>query len=159
MATSRIRHLVSSTQSDRRNSSADEKARAAKPNSLSKSGSDSRTDSSSSTTDSSGHWLAFAARGNTITRQCATLETASIVPWYHFCTGAITATSASCCIHSSLSPAGASSGLRQSLRLTWDSKRKCGSGTVIGCRPEPSVMSLDNGTTDGESDSHAIVLG
>jgi hypothetical protein len=50
---SRIRHLVWPTQSDARNSCADENARAAKPNSFSKSGSDSRTDSSSSTTDTS----------------------------------------------------------------------------------------------------------
>src|SRR6266478_111308 len=50
---SRIRHLVWTTQSDARNSSGDENARAANPNSLSKSGSDSRTDSSSSTTDTS----------------------------------------------------------------------------------------------------------
>src|SRR6266478_2984203 len=53
MAMSRIRHLVWPTQSDARNSSGDENARAANPNSLSKSGSDSRTDSSSSTTDTS----------------------------------------------------------------------------------------------------------
>src|SRR5271167_2385463 len=51
MAMSRIRHLVWETQSDARNSSGDENARAAKPSSISKSGSDSRTDSSSSTTD------------------------------------------------------------------------------------------------------------
>src|ERR1700680_3730430 len=50
---SRIRHLVWPTQSDARNSSGDENARTAKPNSFSKSGSDSRTDSSSSTTDTS----------------------------------------------------------------------------------------------------------
>src|SRR6266478_3797883 len=53
MAMSRIRHLVWPTQSDARNSSGDENARAANPNSLSKSGSDSRTHSSSSTTDTS----------------------------------------------------------------------------------------------------------
>src|SRR5580700_4767779 len=53
MAMSRIRHLVWPTQSDARNSCADENTRAAKPNSFSKSGSDSRTDSSSSTTDTS----------------------------------------------------------------------------------------------------------
>src|ERR1700722_9099522 len=55
MAMSRIRHLVWPTQSDARNSSGDENARAAKPNSFIKSGSDSRTDSSSSTTDTSEH--------------------------------------------------------------------------------------------------------
>src|SRR5258707_9943788 len=50
MATSRSRHLVSAIDSEARNSSADENACASKPNSFSKSGKDSRTDSSSSTT-------------------------------------------------------------------------------------------------------------
>src|SRR6266480_644349 len=50
MATSRTRHLVSAIDLEARNSSADENARASKPNSFSKSGKDSRTDSSSSTT-------------------------------------------------------------------------------------------------------------
>src|SRR6266566_4604897 len=50
MATSRTRHLVSPIDSEARNSSADENACASKPNSFSKSGKDSRTDSSSSTT-------------------------------------------------------------------------------------------------------------
>src|SRR5277367_6691774 len=49
--TSRIRHLVWPTHSDTKNSSADEKAWTAKPNTLSRLGSESRTDSSSSTTD------------------------------------------------------------------------------------------------------------
>src|SRR6266446_1812265 len=50
MATSRSRHLVSAIDLEARNSSADEKVCASKPNSFSKSGNDSRTDSSSSTT-------------------------------------------------------------------------------------------------------------
>src|SRR5437870_9457458 len=50
MATSRSRHLVSAIDLEARNSSADENACASKPNSFSKSGKDSRTDSSSSTT-------------------------------------------------------------------------------------------------------------
>src|SRR5439155_5004815 len=50
---SRSRQLVSPTTSDARNASADEKAWAAKPNCRSRSGSDSRTDSSSSTIDTS----------------------------------------------------------------------------------------------------------
>src|SRR5438105_13246639 len=50
MATSRTRHLVCAIDSEARNSSADENACASKPNSFSKSGKDSRTDSSSSTT-------------------------------------------------------------------------------------------------------------
>src|ERR1700723_2156944 len=55
MPTSRIKQLVWPMHSEARNSSADENERAVKPNSLSKSGSDSRTDSSSSTTDTSEH--------------------------------------------------------------------------------------------------------
>src|SRR5215470_16649846 len=50
---SRIRQLVKLTNSDARNASADPNALAAKPNWRSKSGSDSRTDSSSSTIDTS----------------------------------------------------------------------------------------------------------
>src|SRR5580658_8951137 len=53
MPTSRIKQLVRPTYSEARNASADENEHAVKPNSLSKSGSDSRTDSSSSTTDTS----------------------------------------------------------------------------------------------------------
>src|SRR5205807_8490028 len=54
MATSTTRQSVWSTDSEARNSAAEEKARDAKPNVLSRSGRDSRTDSSSSTTDTSG---------------------------------------------------------------------------------------------------------
>src|ERR1043166_2559463 len=50
MATSRTRHLVSAIDSEARKSSADENVCASKPNSFSKSGKDSRTDSSSSIT-------------------------------------------------------------------------------------------------------------
>src|SRR5580704_13542131 len=57
MPTSRIKQLVRPTHSEARNSSADENERALKPNSLSKSGSDSRTDSSSSTTETSEHGI------------------------------------------------------------------------------------------------------
>ena len=53
IATSRIRQLVWLTTSEARNASADENASAAKPNCRTMSGSDSRTDSSSSTTDTS----------------------------------------------------------------------------------------------------------
>ena len=55
IAMSRIKQSVSSTQPEARNSCADEKARAINPNSPSKSGSDSRTDSSSSTADIADH--------------------------------------------------------------------------------------------------------
>src|SRR5260370_34342434 len=51
MPTSRIKQLVWPTSSEARTSSADGNERAVKQNSLSKSGSGSRTDSSSSTTD------------------------------------------------------------------------------------------------------------
>src|SRR6478672_8982161 len=50
---SRRRQLVSPKPSDARNASADGNASAAKPNCRNKSGSDSRTDSSSSTTETS----------------------------------------------------------------------------------------------------------
>jgi hypothetical protein len=53
IATSRTRQRVSPRASDARNASADENAWAAKPNCRSRSGSDSRTDSSSSTTATS----------------------------------------------------------------------------------------------------------
>src|SRR4029077_2509448 len=55
-ATSRMRHLVRLTNSDARNASADENAWTAKPKCRSKSGSDSRTDWSSSTTDTRERW-------------------------------------------------------------------------------------------------------
>src|SRR6185369_12622805 len=50
MVTSRIKHSVRPIGEESRNASADENDSAPKPSSLSKSGSDSRTDSSSSTT-------------------------------------------------------------------------------------------------------------
>src|ERR1700678_837295 len=71
--TSRIRHLVWPTHSDTKNSSADEKARTAKPNTLSRLGSDSRTDSSSSTTDTR------SPVGTKNTPFCATLPWARIL--------------------------------------------------------------------------------
>src|SRR5215813_4041336 len=74
IATSRIRHVVAPTQPDERNSGADEKTWAEKPNSLSKSGSDSRTDSSSSTTDRSGRSLTPLRSRDPMTKQCATLS-------------------------------------------------------------------------------------
>src|SRR4051794_7058045 len=53
-ATSRSRHLVWPLECDSKNSSADENVSTANPNCFSKSGNDSRTDSSSSITDTSG---------------------------------------------------------------------------------------------------------
>src|SRR6185437_5430693 len=53
-AISRSKHLVSPLESDTKNSSADENVSTANPNCFSKSGNDSRTDSSSSITDTSG---------------------------------------------------------------------------------------------------------
>src|SRR5580700_6213643 len=113
MAMSRIRHLVSPTQSDMRNSSADENERAVKPNSFSKSGSDSRTDSSSSTTDT---------------------NELGIIP-------------------------GSSSRIRCASLPRRNGKRKRGARTVVRFRPKTAMMALDYGTTDGKSDSHAVVLG
>src|SRR5579864_5605061 len=112
MAMSRIRHLVWPTQSDARNSCADENARAVKPNSLSKSGSDSRTDSSSSTTDTSDLGIIL----------------------------------------------GSSSRIRCT-SLTRNGKRKSGARTIVRFRPKTAMMTLDYRTTDGKSDSHAVVLG
>src|SRR5580692_10591287 len=113
MPTSRIKQLVRPTYSEARNSSADENARAVKPNSLSKSGSDSRTDSSSSTTD--------------------TNELGIIL--------------------------GSSSRIRCTSLLRRNGKRKSGARTVVRFRPKTAMMALDYGTTDGKSDSHAVVLG
>src|ERR1700685_4502662 len=88
MAMSRIRHLVSSTQSEERNSSAEENTRAAKPNSLSRSGNDSRTDSSSSTTDRSGGTLPPLPLRDSMTKQCDIPRGTSIVLRYWFGTDA-----------------------------------------------------------------------
>src|SRR6202521_2067397 len=113
MPTSRIKQSVWPTYSEARNSSADENERAVKPNSLSKSGSDSRTDSSSSTTDTSeiGIILGFSSR-----IRCTSLPRRN-------------------------------------------RKRKSGARTVVRFRPKTAMMALDYGTTDGKSDSHAVVLG
>ena len=50
-------------------------------------------------------------------------------------------------------------GVSQTLECTRDRKRKCRSGPIIRRRPETSLMSLNNGATDGESDSHAVGFG
>src|SRR5713101_6814480 len=113
MPKSRVRQLVRPTYSEARNSSADENERAVKPNSLSKSGSDSRTDSSSSTTDTS--------------------ELGIIL--------------------------GSSSRIRCTSIPRRNGKRKSGAWTVVRLRPKTAMMALDYGTTDGKSDSHAVVLG
>ena len=42
---------------------------------------------------------------------------------------------------------------------TRNGKRKCSSRPIIRCRPQTSVMGLDNGAADGESDSHAVGFG
>src|ERR671930_159875 len=62
-ATSRMRQSVWSTSFESRNSAAEENARAANPNVPSRSGSDSRTDTSSSTIDTIGAPGNIAARG------------------------------------------------------------------------------------------------
>src|SRR5258708_14066128 len=90
MATSRTRHLVSAIDSEARNSSADENARAWKPKSFSKSGKDSRTDSSSSTTVIRGRvtisydsQLVFSS-SNGDYRECTYQSWMSIVLWYRY---------------------------------------------------------------------------
>src|SRR5436190_1134436 len=71
IATSRMRQWVWLTNSDARNASADENAWTAKPNCRSKSGSDSRTDSSSSTTETSERWtITNASCGCRVRRAC-----------------------------------------------------------------------------------------
>src|SRR5262249_1131355 len=67
---------------DDKKSSADEKARLANPNSRSKSGNDSRIDSSSSTTDTSNCSGILPGRLDSITRHCSIAGGASIVLWY-----------------------------------------------------------------------------
>src|SRR5882724_3073852 len=113
MPTSRIRQLVRPTYSEARKSSADENERAVKPNSLSKSGSDSRTDSLSPTTETNELWIIL---GSSSRIRCASLP----------------------------------------LR---NGKRKSGARSVVRFRPKAAMMALDYGTTDGKSDSHAVVLG
>src|ERR1700720_722386 len=86
IATSRTRQFVSATDSEARNSSADENVRGSKPNSLSRSGSDSRTDSSSSTTDIRGRSVTvYASRFSLMEYgECAFQSSVSIIPWYRF---------------------------------------------------------------------------
>src|ERR1700751_1103703 len=84
IAMSRIKHLVLSTWPDDKKASPDEKARAAKPNSLSRWGNDSRTDSSSSTTDTSERSLVLRSRLESTRQQCCAAGGASIVRWYCF---------------------------------------------------------------------------
>src|SRR6185295_13132071 len=89
MATSRTRHLVSAIDCEARNSSADENACASKPNSFSKSGKDSRTDSSSSTTVINGRVTICLNRPlvfSLIERygECAYQSWLSMVLWYRY---------------------------------------------------------------------------
>src|SRR5215467_4260886 len=109
---SRRRQLVSLTTSEARNASADENALVAKPDSRSKSGSDSRTDSSSSTIDTSERLSVMSAS------------------WRRRVWNAS--------------------------RNAGNGKREGGTGTVICLCPETSMMSLDDGATDGEPDTHAV---
>src|SRR5215475_5504307 len=109
---SRRRQLVSLTTSEARNASADENAWAAKPDSRSKSGSDSRTDSSSSTTDTSERLAVMSA-------------------------------SSKCRVGNAR-------------RIAGNGEREGGTGTIVSLCPQTPVMSLDDGTTDGEPDTHAV---
>src|SRR6266576_7357778 len=90
MATSRSRHLVLAIDLEARNSSTDENVCASKPNSFSKSGKDSRTDSSSSTTVIRGRvtisydsQLVFSS-SNGGYRECTYQSWMSIVLWYRY---------------------------------------------------------------------------
>src|ERR1700722_8171582 len=81
--TSSIRQFVLSMGPDARNSSADEKARASKPNSRIRSGSESRTDSSSSTMDKSGRSAApLSSLRDCIRKRCDISRGTSIVLRY-----------------------------------------------------------------------------
>src|SRR6267154_1876274 len=110
--TSRIKQFVRPMYSEARNSSADENESAVKPNSFSKSGNDSRTDSSSSTTDTNEFEIIM----------------------------------------------GSSSRIRCGSMPQRNGERKSGAGTVVRFRPKTAMMALDDGTADGKSDSHAVVL-
>src|SRR5580658_7684895 len=37
-------------------------------------------------------------------------------------------------------------------------ERKCCPGAIIRCCPQSTVMTFDNGTTDGESDAHTVIF-
>src|SRR5207244_4085880 len=62
----------------------------------------------------------------------------------------------SCRVRCRIRPIDTSSAARPTFESTRDSKRKCSSGSIIGCRPEASMMSFDNGSTDRSAHSHTI---
>src|SRR5580700_5200459 len=162
MAMSRIRQRVWSTQSDARNSSADENVRAAKPNSPRRSGSDSRTDSSSSTTDTSGRSTTRLSWHNSMTQECASRGRVSIRLWYRFCRRdqlrIVTAIKVSCSIRHRRCVSSGSIVARQTLWSAGDRKRKCNARTLIWCRPQTAMMTFDNRTADRQPDSHTFSL-
>src|SRR6266849_5975013 len=125
---SRIRQRVWPTQFDARNSSADENARTTKPNALSKSGSDSRTDSSSSITVTS-------ARTAITNSSWRSLRPSA---WRLIGAGPV---------GGRLRPGHSRNG-----------KGKRGSRTIIQCSPYAAMMTLDNGATDGQADTHTVTL-
>jgi hypothetical protein len=55
--------------------------------------------------------------------------------------------------------AGTSAGARQNFWSTGDRKQKSDSRTAIWRCPQSTVMTLDYGPTDGETDSHTVTLG
>src|SRR5688500_17277105 len=150
-ATPRIRQLVSLTISDERSASADENAWTAKPNCRSKSGSDSRTDSSSSTTDTSERLLitrpssrvAFTSICASPDRGCATLPATVhktlVLPRYAAGLATTHVPRASCC-------------------LKRNGKRERGAWSIVGLGPQPTVMSLDDRAADEQPDAHATAL-
>src|SRR5215469_16958942 len=46
--------------------------------------------------------------------------------------------------------------VRSALRTAGNGKREGGTGTVVCLGPQTSMMSLDDGATDGEPDTHAV---
>src|SRR5262250_803178 len=48
--------------------------------------------------------------------------------------------------------------VRNARRTAGNGKREGGTGSVIRLRPETATMSLDDGATDGEPDTHAVGL-
>src|SRR5918994_2659978 len=129
IATSRSRQLVSPTTSEARNASADENAWAAKPNCRSKSGSDSRTDSSSSTIDTSERLLITQ---HSMRHSAGTVyETLVLVPQY---------------------------GCRVALWTVGNGKREGGTGSVVRLYPQTATMSLDYRAADRQPDTHAAAL-
>src|ERR687892_2769001 len=134
IATSRIRQLVSLTASDARNASADENAWAANPNCRSKSGNDSRTDSSSSTTDTSDRLLITMRMRHLAGDRPLALGFAAD------------------------SSSGSTAPARASRRLKRKGEREGGAWSIVRLGPKTPVMPLDNRAADKQPDAHTAAL-